>query len=115
MRQGCQTRFYGPWCGMDKKAHRCSGCTRIASGITNGDSANIGARDGSAAMDQREAFRSPLEQASDPGSGLAAVVLVGIVDAGATASSRQKAPPVSFGMRSAVNLGIGIGHAPSRT
>jgi hypothetical protein len=62
-------------------------------------------------MDHREAFRSPLKQASDPGSRFGAAVFVGIVCAGATASSRQIASPISLGMRSAVDLGIGVGHS----
>jgi hypothetical protein len=56
------------------------------------------AHNGSGAM-QREAFRSPLKQASDPSSRFEAVVFIGIVCAGATTSSRQIASPISLGVR----------------
>src|SRR5262245_64499322 len=64
-------------------------------------------------MNHGEAFRPPLEKASDPRSCFAAVVLIGIVYTSATASPSVVAPAICFGVRSARDFGIGLGHSPS--
>ena len=66
-------------------------------------------------VNQREAFRPPLEETPDPRSRFAAIALIGVVCAGTTASPREVTSPIRLGVRSASDFGIGVGHAKART